>query len=127
MIVNWLIRNVLAATNHLHGAIGDLRNRIRELEGSLNNLHLVRMGSTHPLLRIQNDDDEEAIDDLSNVMASQRLESNVSTLAIAGDSSLRYFGTISGAFVLSTQVRICDDPPQLDYSHIIQPFADRLP
>jgi hypothetical protein len=119
MFANQWIRQVLAATNHLHGAISDLRNRVRDLESSLNHLHITRVGTTHPLLNCKNEDEDDTIDDPSHSLVSQRLESKVSTLAIAGDSSLKYFGAPSGAFIQSTQV--CGYPcfiPQLKHSCI---------
>jgi hypothetical protein len=96
-------RQVLAATNHLHGAITDLRSRIRDLESSLNHLHLKRLGTTHPLLTNQADDEVDEYDESSHPLAVERLASNTFSLAIADDTSLRYFGNTSGAFVQSTK------------------------
>jgi hypothetical protein len=100
-------RQVLAATHHLHGAITDLRGRVRDLESSLNHLHLNRLGTTHPLLTNQVDDEVDEYDESSHLVAVERLASNTFSLAIADDTSLRYFGNTSGAFVQSTKAGPC--------------------
>jgi hypothetical protein len=104
-LTNPRARQVLAATNHLHGAIAELRGRVRDLESSLNRLHLTRVGTTHPLLTNQVDDEVDEYDESSHPLAVERLASNTFSLAIADDTSLKYFGHTSGAFVQSTQAR----------------------
>jgi hypothetical protein len=97
---------VLAATNHLHGAVSDLRTRVRDLESALNNLHLVRTGSPHPLMTIEDDgDDVDEEDDLTRSLASLRLQSDTFNLATAGDKTLRYYGYATGNLDRSAQVR----------------------
>jgi hypothetical protein len=101
-------RQVLEATNHLHGAVSDLRTRVRDLESALNDLHLARTGSTHTLLTIPDDgDDVDEKDSFTGPLASLRLQSDTSTLATAGDKTLRYYGYISSDFDPSAQVCVC--------------------
>jgi hypothetical protein len=96
---------VLEATNHLHGAVSDLRTRVRNLECALNDLHLACTGSAHTLLTISdNGDDVDKEDDLTRPLASLRLQLDTSTLATASDNTLRYYGYISSDFDPSAQV-----------------------
>jgi hypothetical protein len=97
-------RQVLMATNHLHRAVSDLRTRVRDLESALNDLHLARTGAPLTILSAGDDVDEE--DDLTRPFASLRLHSDTSTLATAGDKTLRYYGYTIGGFDQAVQVRV---------------------
>jgi hypothetical protein len=101
-----VIRQVLAATNHLHGAIADLRSRLRDLETALNTLHVARLGFAHPLLDPDDGEDEDDNEASTRPHTSRRLQSTTFSLAMADDTSLRYYGIASGAFVLSVKVYI---------------------
>jgi hypothetical protein len=108
-------RQVLMATNHLHRAVSDLRTRVRDLKSALSDLHLVRMGSPHPLMTSPDDgDDVDEEDDLTRSLASLRLQSDTSTLATAGDRTIRYYGYTSGGLDRSAQVRVFLTHPALD-------------
>jgi hypothetical protein len=95
---------VLAATNHLHRAAFDLRTRVRDLETALSDLHLARTGA--PLTILADGDDVDEEDDLTRPFASLRLHSDTSTLATAGDKTLRYYGYTIGGFDQAVQVRV---------------------
>jgi hypothetical protein len=79
---------------------------VRDLETALNTLHVARLGFPHPLLDPDDGEDEEDDEASSRPHTLHRLQSTMFSLAIADDTSLRYYGISSGAFILSAKVCI---------------------
>jgi hypothetical protein len=79
---------------------------VRDLETALNTLHVARLGSAHPLLDPEDGEDEDDDEASSRPYTARRLQSTTFSLAMADDTSLRYYGITSGAFVLSAKVYI---------------------
>jgi hypothetical protein len=85
---------VVAASQHLHNEIADLRTRSRALESALGTLHYKRLGFAHPLLGQADDfgddggDGEDDMYTLSKGMAELHLSTT------DADGMQRFFGSV---------------------------------
>jgi hypothetical protein len=115
---------VVAASQHLHDEIANLRNRTRSLESALGTLHYKRMGSVHPLLSHQSKlTDENGEQDAD----TDKLAKGVAELHLspAVDGMQRFFGNTQLLRSAPTTVSLgmlAPLPPVLDYCIRLFPF-----
>jgi hypothetical protein len=110
----WYVRLVLAATEGLHDNIAQLRRRIRDLETSLNSLHLTRTGHTHPLLALSGEDDDLKVDDHEDVgQEPQNNATDESALIRGQDGSHRIAGAFGKSWAAHVGRRCIAQQPHL--------------
>lgn len=111
LTLNFVLRFVLAATEHLHRRISRLRDRVRQLEDALAALQAKQSSEPHPLLREDllstvGDDAEDSLGIPEDgggptiSMSSDTLDA-FGTLSISDHGISRFFGPTGGSEVRS--------------------------
>jgi hypothetical protein len=114
---------VVAASQHLHDQIAELRTRSRALESALGALHYERQGLAHPLLCRDSDfsDDDGERDDDAHTLSQGVAVLHLSTT----DGMQRFFGSVQllrGAVAASPLGGLAPLPPVLDRCIRLFPF-----